>query len=52
VQLFRSFYDYIEAGNYNLPRPFANFEDGRRELILCEHIQLSAIERRWVEVKY
>jgi predicted dehydrogenase len=52
VQLFKSFYGYIAAGDFNKERPFATFEDGRRELVLCEAIQQSAEERRWVEVVY
>lgn len=52
AQLFKSFYAYIAAGDFNKERPFATFEDGRRELILCEAIQRSAEERRWVEVVY
>ncbi|HSR13643.1 MAG TPA: Gfo/Idh/MocA family oxidoreductase, partial [Thermodesulfobacteriota bacterium] len=52
VQLFKSFYAYIAAGDLRKPRPFATFEDGRRELILCEAIQRSAKERCWVELTY
>ena len=52
VQLFKSFYAYIASGDYARERPFATFEDGRRELVLCEAIQRSAEEGRWVEVVY
>lgn len=52
MQLFKRFYSYIEAGDYTQPRPFATFKDGHRELVLCEHIQRSAKERRWVNVEY
>jgi predicted dehydrogenase len=52
VQLFKSFYGYVAGGDFSRPRPFATFEDGRRELILCETIRRSAEERRWVDVVY
>jgi predicted dehydrogenase len=49
-QLFRSFYDYIEAGNLSAPRPYPTVADGHREVILCEAILQSHRERRWVDV--
>ena len=52
VQLFKSFYGYVAGGDFSRPRPFATFEDGRRELVLCETIRRSAEERRWVDVAY
>ena len=52
AQLFKAFYGYLAAGDCTRPRPFATFEDGRRELVLCEAIQRSAEERRWVDVVY
>jgi len=52
VQLFRAFYGYIAAGDFTKDRPFATFEDGRRELILCEAIQRSAEEGRWIDVSF
>ncbi len=48
-QLFRSVYEYIEAGNYTAPRPFPTFADGHREVVLCEAILRSHREGRWVE---
>jgi predicted dehydrogenase len=48
VQLFREFYEYIDAGDLNAPRPFPTFETGHEELLLCEAIAKSAAERRWV----
>jgi predicted dehydrogenase len=50
-QLFRAIYDYIEAGEYGAPRPFPTFEDGHREVVLCEAILRSQRERRWVSVQ-
>jgi predicted dehydrogenase len=52
VQLFKSFYAYLASGDFTKERPFATFEDGRRELILCEAIQRSAEEGCWVKVIY
>ena len=52
VQLFKSFYAYIADGDFGKPRPFTTFEDGRRLLVLCEAIQHSAEEHRWIDVVY
>lgn len=49
-QLFRAIYGYIEAGDYDAPRPFPTFEDGHREVALCEAILRSHRERRWVAI--
>jgi predicted dehydrogenase len=49
-QLFRAFYDYVDAGDWRPPRPFPTFEDGHREVVLCDAILQSQRERRWVEI--
>jgi predicted dehydrogenase len=49
-QLFRAVYDYIEAGDWQAPRPFPTFADGHREVALSEAILRSHRERRWVAV--
>jgi predicted dehydrogenase len=49
-QLFRSVYDYIEAGDYRGPRSFPTFADGHREVVLCETVLRSQREGRWIEV--
>jgi predicted dehydrogenase len=49
-QLFRTFYDYVEAGDLSRPTPFPNFEDGHREILICEAILKSHQDRCWVEV--
>jgi predicted dehydrogenase len=51
AQLFKDFYAYIAAGDFNAPRSFPTFETGHEELVLCEAIALSACERRWVAVQ-
>lgn len=50
-QLFKTFYGYIDAADFSAPRPFATFEDGHREIELCESILNSHREQRWVEVE-
>jgi predicted dehydrogenase len=47
-QLFRAIYGYIEAGDNRAPQPFPTFEDGHREVVLCEAILRSQRERSWV----
>jgi predicted dehydrogenase len=49
-QLFKAFYEYIEAGDPQAPRPFPTFVDGHREALLCEAILASYRERRWAPV--
>jgi hypothetical protein len=49
-QLFRSFYGYIEKGDFALPAPFPTFAEGHREILLCEAILKSHQQRCWVDV--
>ncbi len=49
-QCFRAFYGYIQAGDFSAPAPFPTFEDGHREVVLCEAIQKSNAEDGWVTV--
>jgi predicted dehydrogenase len=50
VQLFRDFYEYIEAGDLKAPRTFPTFETGNDEMVLCEAIEKSSRTRAWVSV--
>jgi predicted dehydrogenase len=50
VQLFRDFYEYIEAGDWKAPRKFPTFETGHEEMLLCEAIEKSAHSRAWVSL--
>jgi predicted dehydrogenase len=50
-QLYRSFYGYIAAGDFAAPRPYPTFEDGHREIVLCDAILRSHRESRWVPVE-
>lgn len=49
-QLFRAVYAYLDAGDWQAPRPFPTFQDGHREVVLCEAVLRSQRERRWVTV--
>ena len=49
-QLFRAVYSYIDAGDFNKPRRFPTFEDGHRELLLCDAILQSHRARQWKAV--
>lgn len=49
-QCFKAFYDYIAAGDFNVPAPFPTFLDGHREIVLCEAILKSHREQQWVIV--
>ncbi len=49
-QLYRAIYDYLDTGDYTAPRLFPTFEDGHREVLLCEATWQSQRERRWVRV--
>jgi predicted dehydrogenase len=47
---FRSFYDYIAAGDYSATPFFPTFAEGHHEILLCEAILRSHDEKRWVTV--
>ena len=47
---FKSFYDYIAAGDLNAPQPFPTFADGHKEILLCEAILQSHEHEKWVEI--
>lgn len=49
-QLYRNFYGYLAAGDLRAPRPYPTFEDGHREIVLCDAILRSHRESRWVPV--
>ena len=49
-QLFRVIYDTIDTGDRSAPRPFPTFQDGHREVVLCEAIMESHRQSRWVEI--
>jgi predicted dehydrogenase len=49
-QHFRAFYGFIEGGDFAAPAPFATFEDGHREVVLCEAVLESHRTGGWVKV--
>jgi predicted dehydrogenase len=50
-QLYRAVYRYIQAGDLSAPPDFPTFADGHEEILLCEAIERSVQEQRWVEVE-
>ena len=49
-QLTKKVYDYIFANDFNKQPDFPTFADGHYEMILCEAIEKSAKEGRWIKV--
>ena len=49
-QHFRAFYGFIQRGEFAAPAPFATFEDGHREVVLCEAVLESHRTGGWVKV--
>lgn len=52
VQLFREFYEYIDAGDFAVPRKFPTFETGHDEMLLCDAITKSSQEKSWQQVEW
>jgi predicted dehydrogenase len=50
-QCFRSFYEYIRAGDYQAPRSFATFAEGHRDIVLCAAFVESRRRGGWVQIK-
>jgi predicted dehydrogenase len=49
-QLSGQVYRYIRAGNFEAKPEFPTFADGHYEMLLCEAVEKSAKEGRWVKV--
>ena len=49
-QLFRTFYGYIEKADLKAPATYPTFEEGHREILLCEAILKSHRQRCWVDL--
>ncbi len=49
-QLYNKVYNYILAGDFTAQPDFPTFADGHYEQLLCEAIEASAKENRWVKV--
>lgn len=50
LQVFRQFYAAIDTGAMPAMGEFATFAEGHHEMLLCEAIQRSALEKRWVNL--
>jgi len=50
LQLQKSVYSYIAAGDFSRPPTFPTFADGHHGTVLCEAILRSAREQRWIDV--
>jgi predicted dehydrogenase len=50
VQVFKQFYTAIASGKLPENGKFATFADGYHEMLLCEAIFRSALEKRWITV--
>ena len=48
-QNFKAIYAAIEQGDSG-KGIFANFDDGLREMVLCDAVVRSARERRWIKI--
>ncbi|MGQ9568055.1 MAG: Gfo/Idh/MocA family protein [Anaerolineae bacterium] len=49
--LYKAVYRYIQAGDRTAQPEFPTFADGHEEILLCEAIERSAKEQRWVTVE-
>jgi predicted dehydrogenase len=47
---FRAFYRSIASGDFKNSNSYPTFEDGHREIVLCEAILKSARTGQWVEI--
>jgi len=50
-QLYAAVYGYIEKGDCAAPADFPTFADGHEGNLICEAIERSAREQRWVEIE-
>ena len=49
-QCFRAFYQYIAAGDFSAVPMFPTFDEGHREVVLCEKILQSHRDQKWIAV--
>jgi hypothetical protein len=49
-QFSNKVYEYIRKGDFSTKPDFPTFADGHYELLLCEAVECSAKEDRWVKV--
>jgi predicted dehydrogenase len=51
-QCFRAFYDAIAAADHTASPTFPTFDDGHREIVICEAILRSHREQQWVNISW
>lgn len=49
-QLYKKVYDYIIAGDFSKKPDFPTFADGYYEMLLCEAIEKSTKEDKWIKI--
>ncbi len=49
-QLYAKFYNYLLVGDFAKPPDFPTFTDGHQEILLCEAIERSACEKKWIKI--
>jgi predicted dehydrogenase len=49
-QLYAKVYQYIREGNFDAKPGFPTFVDGHYEILLCEAIEKSASEEKWIYI--
>lgn len=50
LRLYQAIYRYIAEGDFSKAPTFPTFEDGHRQMLLCEAILKSHLERRWTVI--
>ncbi len=50
-QLYKKIYGYIIAGDYTQPPDFPTFADGHHEMLICEAIEKSAKQNKWIKIE-
>ncbi|MEM6691211.1 MAG: Gfo/Idh/MocA family oxidoreductase [Planctomycetota bacterium] len=51
-QLFKCFYQHIASGSQKPERSYPTFEDGHREIMICEAILKSHRQQTWVSIDH
>ena len=49
-QMHKKIYQYILGGNFEKAPDFPTFADGHYEMVLCEAIERSARENKWIQI--
>lgn len=49
-ELYKAVYGYLDAGDWNAPKPYPTFEDGHYEMVLMDTIARSHQQQAWADV--